>query len=163
MLAGWIKVAYDLTLWLPPGGRRVGGGATYAPSGIVTEENNMSPLMAVAGVFSPRHIALTAAVTGVLGLLILRWRLRPLAVGESIVIALIVTASVLAWRLSANMPQMNSDGLPGFSANDWLCPVVTYVFLGLYAAARPPTDTVRWAQARALLTLAALVVNVVTI
>jgi len=66
--------------------------------------------VAVAAVFSPGHIALTAAITGVLGLLILRWRLRSLAVGESIVIALIVAASVLMWRLSANMPQLNSDG-----------------------------------------------------
>ena len=119
--------------------------------------------VAVAAVFSPGHIALTAAITGVLGLLILRWRLRSLAVGESIVIALIVAVSVLMWRLSANMPQLNSDGLPGFSANDVLCPVVTYVVLGLYAATRPPTDTVRWAQARALVMLAALVVTVVTI
>ncbi len=123
----------------------------------------MPPLIAIAAVFSPGHIALTAAVTSVLSLLILRWRLRSLAVGESIVIALIVAASVLAWRLSANLPQLNSDGLPGFSANDVLCPVVTYVILDLYAAARPPTDTARWAQARALVTLAALVVNVVTI
>ncbi len=119
--------------------------------------------IAAGGVFSPGHIALTAVVAGVLGLLILRWRLRALAVGETIVIALIVAASVLAWRLSANMPQLNSDGLPGFSANDWLCPVVTYVFLGLYAAARPPTDGRRWAHVHALLTVASFVVNVVTI
>jgi hypothetical protein len=123
----------------------------------------MPTLIAVVAVFSPGHIALTAAVTGVLGLLILRWRLRPLAVGESIVIALLAAASVLAWRLSANMAPLNSDGLPGFSANDWLCPVVTYVFLGLYAAARPPTDGRRWGQVRALLTVVSFVVNVVTI
>ncbi len=63
----------------------------------------MPPLIAAA-VFSTGHIALTAAVTVILGLLIVRWRLRALAVGETIVIALIVAASVLAWRLFANMP-----------------------------------------------------------
>jgi hypothetical protein len=56
-----------------------------------------------------------------------------------------------------------SDGLPGFSANDWLAPVLTYLFLGLYADIRAPAQIRRYGQARALATLAALIVNVVTI
>jgi hypothetical protein len=71
--------------------------------------------------------------------------------------------SVFLWRVSANMPQLNADGLPGFSANDWLAPVLTYVFLGAYAQLRPPADPRRYGQARALATIASLVVNVVTI
>jgi hypothetical protein len=37
-------------------------------------------------------------------------------------VASLSAASVLLWRLSANMPQLNSDGLNGFSANDWAAP-----------------------------------------
>ena len=36
------------------------------------------------------------------------------------------------------MPQLNDDGLPGFSANDWAAPVLTYLFLSLYADLSPP-------------------------
>ena len=72
-------------------------------------------------------------------------------------------AAVLLWRISANMPQLNDDGLPGFSANDWLAPVVTYVALSAYADLRAPADPRRFAQTRALATVAARVVNVVTI
>jgi hypothetical protein len=71
--------------------------------------------------------------------------------------------SVFLWRASANMPQLNQDGLPGLSAGDWLAPVITYLFLGLYAQARPPADTQRYGQARALATTACLIVNVITI
>jgi hypothetical protein len=49
------------------------------------------------------------------------------------------------------------------SPNDVLCPLVTYLFIGFYAAFRRPTDTIRFEQARVLLTLVSFVVNVVTI
>ena len=61
------------------------------------------------------------------------------------------------------MPQLNADGLPGFSAGDWLAPVITYTALGVYAQLRTPADPRRYAQARALATIASLAVNVVTI
>lgn len=72
-------------------------------------------------------------------------------------------ASVLLWRWSANITQLNNDGLPGFSANDWAAPVLTYTLLGVYAGLRPPADPRRYSQARALAFLASLAVNVVTI
>jgi hypothetical protein len=44
-----------------------------------------------------------------------------------------------------------------------LCPLVTYLFIGFYAASCPPADTIRFEQVRVLLTLVSFVVNVVTI
>lgn len=123
--------------------------------------------MVVAGdagsVFSIAHIAITAAIATCVSLALLRWRLRERSLGEAALLALIAGISVFIWRLSANVPQLNDDGVPGFSPNDWLCPVITYVFLETYAAFRRPPDAVRWAQARSLLVLAALASNVVTI
>ena len=49
------------------------------------------------------------------------------------------------------------------AANDWLAPVITYTALGVYAQLRTPADPRRYAQARALATIASLAVNVVTI
>jgi hypothetical protein len=49
------------------------------------------------------------------------------------------------------------------SPNDVLCPLVTYLFIGFYAAFRRPTDAIRFEQARVLLTLVTFLVNVVTI
>jgi hypothetical protein len=114
---------------------------------------------AAAPVFSTGHIALTAAIAGVPSLPIVQWRLRPISIAQSVLLACVVAASVFVWRLSANMPQLNDDGMPGFSANDWLCPIITYVALGLYAAVRPPADPARWGQTRALVTLTALIVK----
>jgi hypothetical protein len=61
------------------------------------------------------------------------------------------------------MPPLNNDGLPGFSANDWAAPILTFVFLTAYADLRTPADPHRYRQARALATMAALAVNVITI
>lgn len=116
-----------------------------------------------AGSFGSAHIALTAGITGVLALAAALWRLPRTAWADIIVVAVLAAASVFLWRISANMPQLNSDGLPGFSANDWLAPVVTFVFLTVYADLWPPRDAVRFGQVRALVVLASLVVNVVTI
>ncbi|MCW2940607.1 MAG: hypothetical protein JWN00_3592 [Actinomycetia bacterium] len=58
---------------------------------------------------------------------------------------------------------LNDDGLHGFSANDWAAPLLTYLFLSLSADLRPPADLRRYAQTRALATLACLAVNVITI
>ena len=114
-------------------------------------------------VFSYAHIAVTAAITGLLALAAAWWRLPRRAWAGVAVIAVLSAASVFLWRASANMPQLNSDGLPGFSASDWLAPVITYLFLGLYAQARPPAEARRYGQARARATIASLAVNVITI
>jgi hypothetical protein len=114
-------------------------------------------------VFSAAHIAFTASVTALFALLAAGWRLGRAAWTDVLGITVATGASVYLWRISANMPALNTDGLPGFSANDWLAPVLTYVFLSVYAALRPPADTRRFDQTRALATVASLAVNVITI
>ncbi len=113
--------------------------------------------------FSATHIALTAALTGVLALAAAAWRMPRSAWPDVVSIGVLSGAAVFLWRISANMPQLNSDGLPGFSANDWLAPVMTYVFLSVYADLRSPADPRRYGQIRAIAVVISLIVNVVTI
>lgn len=114
-------------------------------------------------IFSVVHILLTAAMTSALALILALWRLPRTAWPDILAVTVLSGAAVLLWRLSANMPALNDDGLPGFSANDWAAPVLTFVFLSLFADLRVPTDLDRYRQARALATVAALAVNVITI
>jgi hypothetical protein len=116
-----------------------------------------------AGTFGATHIALTAALTGVLALAAAAWRLPRTAWPDVVAIGVLSAAAVFLWRISANMPQLNSDGLPGFSANDWLAPAMTYLFLSAYADLRSPGDPRRYGQTRAIAVVISLVVNVVTI
>jgi len=120
-------------------------------------------LAADAGSFSATHIALTALLTGVLASAAAAWRLPRTAWPDAVAIGALSAAAVFLWRISANMPQLNSDGLPGFSANDWLAPVMTYIFLSAYADLRSPTDSRRYGQIRTMAVVISLVVNVVTI
>jgi hypothetical protein len=113
--------------------------------------------------FSTAHILLTAAITAVIALAAGYWRLPRAAWPDTLALAALSGAAVFLWRLSGNMPQLNDDGLPGFSANDWAAPILTFVFLTIYTDLRAPADPHRYRQARALATLAALVVNVITI
>ena len=120
-------------------------------------------LAAEAGSFSAIHIALTATLTGVLALAAAAWRLPRTAWPDVVAIGVLSAASVFLWRISANMPQLNSDGLPGFSANDWLAPVLTYICLSAYADLRSPSDPRGHGQIRTVAVVISLVVNVVTI
>jgi hypothetical protein len=122
-----------------------------------------TPLAEATGTFGVGHIAATAAVTATLALAAAAWRLPRTMLIDQLAVAVLSFAAVLLWRLSANMPQLNNDGLPGFSANDWLAPVLTYIVLSGYADLRAPADPRRFSQTRALATIAALAVNVVTI
>lgn len=123
----------------------------------------MTLALAQGPTFSTAHIAVTSVITGVVILAGAWWRLPRGAWPDIAAAAILSTASVLLWRWSANMPQLNNDGLAGFSANDWAAPVLTYVFLGVYADLRPPADARRYGQVRALGFLASLAVNVLTI
>jgi len=106
----------------------------------------------------------TASITGVVALAAGFFVLgRRSGLLESMAIGVLGAAAVFLWRKSANMPQLNTDGLQGFSANDWLAPVITFVVLSLYGAVRRPGKERQFAQACALAVLAAFVVNVVTI
>ncbi len=114
-------------------------------------------------IFTAAHIGLTAGITAVVALLAALWRMPRGAWVDIVAVAVLSGVAVLMWRLSANMPALNDDGLPPFSANDWAAPVLTFVVLGAYADLRAPADPHRFGQARALATVVALVVNVVTI
>ena len=83
--------------------------------------------------FSTSHIALTAGITGFFSIPLTYWLLRPRNWIDVVGIAVVTAASVFLWRKSANMAQLNDDGLSPLSANDWLGPVLTYVFLGVNA------------------------------
>jgi len=115
------------------------------------------------GVFGVLHVAVTALLTALVGVLLLRWRLPDAPWRERTALGIVAGLSVLVYRLAANMPQLNDDGIPGLSANDLLCPVFTYVVLAVSAALRPPADPHRWVRAGALLTVVSFATNVVTI
>jgi hypothetical protein len=127
------------------------------------EEKRMS---ASTSVFSLAHIALTAAITaGVAGLLlvVLRLRLTKLSPLDCVLVALVTGLSVLVWRSAGNTEALNLDPIPAVSPNDVITPLVTYLFIGFYAAFRRPLDTIHFEQVRVLLTLVSFIVNVVTI
>ena len=117
-------------------------------------------------VFPFAHIALTAAITAgvaLLVLVVLRTRFTKLSLVDCLMVAVVVGISVIVWRSAGNTGTLNNDPIPPVSPNDVLCPLVTYLFIGFYAAFRSPADPVRFEQARVLLTLVSFVVNVVTI
>ena len=121
-------------------------------------------IAASTDVFSRSHIAVTALTTGVVVLGVAAGRLDGAhAWVVRLTVAALAAASVFLWRTSANMPQLNRDGLSGFSANDWLAPVVTYVVLSVYAGLCPPANERRFSQVRAAATITAFAVNVITI
>lgn len=111
--------------------------------------------------FSTVHILATAAVTALAAAGVAWWRLRRWP--EVLAVFLVSGAAVFLWRLSANLPQLNADGLPGFSANDWAAPVLAYLSLSVYADLRKPSPAGAFGEVRALAALACLVINVVTI
>lgn len=79
-------------------------------------------LAVAATAFTASHIAFTAVVTGLLALAAAAWRLPRGEWPDIAAVGVLAVCSVFLWRSSANMPQLNSDGLPAFSANDWLAP-----------------------------------------
>ena len=117
-------------------------------------------------VFPFAHIALTAAITAgvaLLVLIVLRPRFRAFSLLDCLLVAAVAGISVIVWRSVGNTGTLNNDPIPAVSPNDVLCPLVTYLFLGFYAAFRRPADAIRFEQARVLLTLVSFVANVVTI
>jgi hypothetical protein len=120
--------------------------------------------IATSSIFSNSHIVLTAAISGVIAATIcLAWQRGERRVLDAVAIGVLTAGAVFMLRKSANMPQLNDDGLSGFSANDWLAPTVTFVALGVYGAFRRPSEPRRYQQSAAAATVVALVVNVLTI
>ena len=117
-----------------------------------------------ADTFTHAHIALTAVITGAISAAFALWRFRGLRrLAAALVVGVLAGAAVYLWRASANMPQLNNDGLQGFSANDWLAPTITFVALSVYADLIPPSNRHRFGQVRAAATIVAFAVNVITI
>ena len=114
-------------------------------------------------IFSAAHIGLTALTTGLFALAAAAWRLPRGHWRHMLAVAVLTAVAVFMWRISANMPQLNDDGLRPFSANDWAAPVLTYVVLSVYGDLVSPADPVRYRQTCALTTMLALVFNVITI
>lgn len=113
------------------------------------------------GTFSARHILLTAGLTAVLALVAgTLLKVRGL---DLVAVTVLTFAATWLLRRSANMPALNDDGLPGFSANDCLAPAVTWVAVALYSDLRgqPPGAALR--RTRAAAALLAFAVNVLTI
>ncbi len=79
---------------------------------------------------------------------------------SGVALSLLVGLSILLFRLAANVQHLNDDPIPLASPNDLLCPVVTYVFLSVYAGLR---EQPQFSRNRALLTLVSLAVNIITI
>ena len=114
--------------------------------------------------FSTGHIALTGIISGAIAAVIaVLWQRGKHRVLDSVAIGLLTAGTVFMLRKSANMPQLNNDGIQGFSANDWLAPTVTYVVLGVYGAIRPASEPRRYQQARAAATGVVFAINVLTI
>jgi len=114
------------------------------------------------------QILFSAAVGALASFIVLalyaRWsKQSPFLWREAIVQAVVVGLSILVWRAAGNTQALNDDPIPVVSPNDVLCPLVTYVSLGLYAGVRRFAEGSNWQRERALLTLVSLVVNVVTI
>jgi hypothetical protein len=118
-------------------------------------------------VFSLTQILVSTIVGAVLSALVLviyaRRTETRVAAADIVLFALTVGGSILLWREAGNTPMLNEDPIPLVSPNDVLCPVLTYVCLGLLAAFRPSMNGPHWPRLRALLTLLSLVVNVATI
>ncbi|MGB8647457.1 MAG: hypothetical protein WCF84_19635 [Anaerolineae bacterium] len=120
----------------------------------------------IPSVFSFEKIALTAAIATAASLIVLwiiRRRTNALSWAQVVLLALGVGFSVLAWHMAGNVAQLNDDPIPPFSPNDLLCPIVTYVLLGIYADFQRPADRAQWDRTRAWLTLVSFVVNVLFI
>jgi hypothetical protein len=111
--------------------------------------------------FSAAHILATAAITGLAAAAAAWWKLRRWP--DVAAVFLVSGAAVFLWRMSANMPQLNDDGLQGFSANDWAAPAIAYLSLSVYADLRQPSPEAAFRQVRALAAVACLAINVITI
>ena len=117
--------------------------------------------------FTLTQVAISALVglilSGVVAALYARWNRIQLGPGDTVLIAVTVGLSILLWREAGNTAALNDDPIALVSPNDVLCPILTYVSLGLLVAFRPSIIGAHWLRLRALLTLLSLVVKIATI
>src|SRR5258708_39353147 len=94
-------------------------------------------------VFPLAHIALTAAITAGIALLVLvvlRARFKALPLVDCLLVAVVVGLSVMVWRSAGNTGALNNDPIPRVSPNDVRCPLGTDTFLALYTARRQSSE-----------------------
>ena len=118
--------------------------------------------------FALTQLLVTAVVGAVISLVAVaaygRWsKQTAYGWGEAVLLAVVVGLSILLWRAAGNTQSLNDDPMPLVSPNDVLCPMLTYVCLGVYGGLRQFSQVPDWPRVRALLTLVSFVVNVVTI
>jgi hypothetical protein len=122
--------------------------------------------MTAPAVFPLWHIALTAAITAVITLVVVWWArrgIKALAGFDLVLLALVAGGSVLLWRAAGNVPALNNDPIPATSPNDVLCPLVTYLLVGMYAAFRPQVPQSSFERLRVWIAVISLLVNIITI
>jgi hypothetical protein len=123
-------------------------------------------MAASPAVFPLWHIVLTAAITAVLTLVVTWWArrgMKALSVFDLVLIVLVAGGSVLLWRAAGNVPALNNDPIPATSPNDVLCPLVTYLLLGMYVAFRPQIPQGDFERLRVWIAVISLLVNIITI
>jgi hypothetical protein len=69
--------------------------------------------------FSTLHITLTAVLCGLFALAAAAWRLPRSQWRTMLAVAVLSGGAVFLWRMSANMPQLNDDGLNGSPPTTW--------------------------------------------
>jgi hypothetical protein len=107
--------------------------------------------------------ALTAAGLSAIVLLIAHIRFKAVTALEVVLLTVTVGVSVLAGRLSCNVPVLNQDPIAGFSPNDFICPMLTFVLLEVVVGLRPFEHPTNWPRIRAVLVIVSFAVNVLTI
>lgn len=96
-------------------------------------------------------------------LVALRTRFKAFSLVDCLLVAVVVGLSVLVWRSAGNSGVLNDDPIPPGESQRRAVSPGELSLCGFYTAFRRPVDAVRFEQARVLLTLVSLVVNVVTI
>lgn len=107
--------------------------------------------------------ALTAAGVSAVVLLFFHLRLKTISALSVMLLTLVVGGSVFVGRLVCNIAPLNNDPVSGFSPNDLLCPMLSFVMLEVLIGLRPLEQEKVWSRLRALLVLISFVVNVLTI
>lgn len=86
--------------------------------------------------FSALHIGATALIAALIALPVSYWSLRPRRWLNAGGISIVVAIATIGWRLPANMPQLNSDGVTGFRPTTFSHPLSpTFCLVSMRACA----------------------------
>src|SRR3989442_8998504 len=92
-------------------------------------------------VFPFAHIALTAAITAVVALLVLvvlRPRFKMLSLVDCLLVAVVVGISVMVWRSAGQTGAFEKDPISPVSPKYFLCSPGMYLVIRLFPALPPP-------------------------